>query len=96
MHTHIVPHIHSVHTVYIQCTYSIHVYVQCTYSVYVHVHTVQYMYKCMCHSNNYCDYRHIVGSLILDESLGGQLYVKQIWVSDKKQDGLTIGVNFKE
>ena len=36
-----------------------------------------------------------IGSLLFDENLQGQLHVKQVWVSDHREDGLSAGVNFK-
>ena len=38
----------------------------------------------------------MIGSLLFDANLQGHLYVKQVWLSDRKQDGLSVGVNFKE
>ncbi|XP_033728101.1 uncharacterized protein LOC117317398 [Pecten maximus] len=35
-----------------------------------------------------------LGSLLLDESLSGQLYVKGLWVSDLSSEDLAAGVNF--
>ncbi|XP_060065602.1 uncharacterized protein LOC132545939 [Ylistrum balloti] len=35
-----------------------------------------------------------LGSLLLDESLSGQLYVKGLWVSDLSDEDLAAGVNF--
>lgn len=37
-----------------------------------------------------------LGTLLLDSHLQGQLYVKQVWVSDQTKDGLAVGVNFKK
>ena len=36
------------------------------------------------------------GTLLLDRQLQGQLFVKQVWVSDQSKDGLSVGVNFKQ
>ena len=36
-----------------------------------------------------------VGTLLLDGEHQGQLFVKQVWVSDQRSDGLSAGVNFK-
>ena len=36
-----------------------------------------------------------LGTLLLDPHLQGQLYVRQVWVSDQTKDGLAVGVNFK-
>ena len=37
-----------------------------------------------------------LGTLLLDSRLQGQLYVRQVWVSDQTKDGLAVGVNFKK
>jgi hypothetical protein len=37
-----------------------------------------------------------VGSLLFDEALSGQLYVKGIWISDQSRDGLRSGLDLRE
>jgi hypothetical protein len=36
-----------------------------------------------------------LGTLLLEPHLQGQLFVRQVWVSNQTRDGLAVGVNFK-
>ena len=37
-----------------------------------------------------------LGTLLLDESLHGQLYTREIWIQDMRTEGLDTGVNIYE
>jgi len=36
------------------------------------------------------------GTLLLDDSLSGQLYTREVWIQDMSKEGLDTGVNVYE
>ena len=39
---------------------------------------------------------HVTGTLLLDDSLHGQLYIREVWIQDMSEEGLDTGVNVYE